>query len=267
MGPSGGVAEWLGRGLQSPPPRFESGRRLQKTDVTGVTAVCQGEGMVNQSRDAWDKPTLLVGFDTETTGLVAGDDEPISYALVVYRGGAHQTHEDVEIFVRSDKSISFGSQQIHGISQSFMDDEFEAGRAVKPVAAATQIAAHIARLHDEGAHFVGANPDFDFRMLSGVFQKNGIHLDSLPFDINTLSVRDVIQRHRDIDREDPRRRSLSFLCRYYDVSAGNHDARADAHAAVHVFLSQHERMASLSSERRIERGLTTDLHWPTSSSN
>ena len=25
----GGVAEWLGRGLQSPPPRFESGRRLQ----------------------------------------------------------------------------------------------------------------------------------------------------------------------------------------------------------------------------------------------
>ena len=30
MNPSGGVAEWLGRGLQSPPPRFESGRRLQK---------------------------------------------------------------------------------------------------------------------------------------------------------------------------------------------------------------------------------------------
>ncbi len=27
---SGGVAEWLGRGLQSPVLRFESGRRLQR---------------------------------------------------------------------------------------------------------------------------------------------------------------------------------------------------------------------------------------------
>ena len=30
MNSSGGVAEWLGRGLQSPVLRFESGRRLQK---------------------------------------------------------------------------------------------------------------------------------------------------------------------------------------------------------------------------------------------
>ena len=29
----GGVAEWLGRGLQSPPPRFESGRRLQDAPI------------------------------------------------------------------------------------------------------------------------------------------------------------------------------------------------------------------------------------------
>ena len=31
----GGVAEWLGRGLQSPPPRFESGRRLQDALFSG----------------------------------------------------------------------------------------------------------------------------------------------------------------------------------------------------------------------------------------
>jgi len=223
--------------------------------------------MVNRSRDAWEKPTLLVGFDTETTGLVAGDDEPISYALVIYRDGVHQAHEDIEIFVRSDKSVSFGSQQIHGISQSLLDDEFAAGRAIKPVAAATQIAAHISRLHDEGAHFIGANPDFDFRMLSGVFQKNGIHHDSLPLDVEKLSIRDVIQRHRDIDLDDPRRRSLSYLCRYYEVAAGNHDAKADAHAAVHVFLAQHEKMASATREPSIVTRLKTGLHWPTSSSN
>ena len=222
--------------------------------------------MVNRSRDAWVRPTLLVGFDTETTGLVAGDDEPISYALVVYRDGVHQAHEDVEIFVRSDKSVSFGSQQIHGMSQSFLDEEFEAGRAIKPVSAATQIASHIARLHDDGAHFVGANPDFDFRMLTGVFQKNGIHQDSLPLDIEALSIRDVIQRHRDIDLEDPRRRSLSYLCRFYDVAAGNHDAKADAHAAVHVFLAQHDRMAT-SAEPGIVTRLRAGLRWPTSPAN
>jgi DNA polymerase III epsilon subunit-like protein len=223
--------------------------------------------MVNRSRDTWEKPPLVVGFDTETTGLVAGDDEPISYALVVYRDGQHRPDDDVELFVRSDKSVSFGSQQIHGISESFLDDEFEAGRAIKPVAAATHIAAHIARWHDEGAHFIGANPDFDFRMLSGVFQKNGIHLDSLPFEIEKLSIRDVIQRHRDVDLEDERRRSLSYLCRYYEVAAGNHDARADAHAAVQVFLAQHERMSATSAEPRIISRLRTGLHWPTSPSN
>ena len=35
MDSSGGVAEWLGRGLQSPVLRFESGRRLQE-----LTSIC-----------------------------------------------------------------------------------------------------------------------------------------------------------------------------------------------------------------------------------
>ncbi len=34
---SGGVAEWLGRGLQSPVLRFESGRRLQRFTRMSVT--------------------------------------------------------------------------------------------------------------------------------------------------------------------------------------------------------------------------------------
>jgi hypothetical protein len=30
MGPDGGVAEWIGKGLQNPVLRFNSGRRLQR---------------------------------------------------------------------------------------------------------------------------------------------------------------------------------------------------------------------------------------------
>jgi DNA polymerase-3 subunit epsilon len=219
--------------------------------------------MENSSRDSWHVPSIVVGFDTETTGLVAGDDEPISYALTVYVNGQHQPSDDVEIFVRSDKPVSFGSQQIHGLSDRFLDDEFASGRALRPLAAATQVARHISRLHALGAHFVGANPDFDFRMLAGVFHKNSVHLGSLPFVLEELAIRDVIQRHRDVDVADPRRRSLSYLCRHYGVVPGGHDALADAHAAVQVFFKQDDVMATRRSPSPGARGLLARLSKPT----
>jgi hypothetical protein len=40
-GPAGGMAEWLGKGLQNPVPRFDSGCRLSAGELYGRLA--QGE--------------------------------------------------------------------------------------------------------------------------------------------------------------------------------------------------------------------------------
>jgi hypothetical protein len=43
---SGGVAEWLGRGLQSPVLRFESGRRLKDVGTLGLSVPrCAGSSL------------------------------------------------------------------------------------------------------------------------------------------------------------------------------------------------------------------------------
>src|ERR671917_755931 len=42
-GPTGGMAEWLGKGLQNPPPRFDSGCRLSGRAHVRYGRLAQGE--------------------------------------------------------------------------------------------------------------------------------------------------------------------------------------------------------------------------------
>src|SRR4028118_143763 len=42
-GPNGGMAEWLGKGLQNPAPRFDSGCRLSERSAQGHGRLAQGE--------------------------------------------------------------------------------------------------------------------------------------------------------------------------------------------------------------------------------
>ena len=65
-------------------------------------------------------PELVVGFDTETTGLDTSLDEAISYGLAVYQNGAlvDQHHW----FVLPERPIHEGAQKVHGVSRELLEN-------------------------------------------------------------------------------------------------------------------------------------------------
>src|SRR5271155_456820 len=72
-------------------------------------------------------PQLLVGFDTETTGLDVTVERAISYGFCEYRYGLPVSSE--HYFVLPDRPISAGARRVHGLTIQ----DLEAKRGVAPV--------------------------------------------------------------------------------------------------------------------------------------
>ncbi len=185
-------------------------------------------------------PELVVGFDTETTGLDVAKERAIAYGFCVFRFGqlVHTEH----FFVVPDRPITSGARRVHGLSV----EDIEAKRPdfdVLTVEAGLTRAVHLLRdLHDQGAHVVGANVvRFDLEMLRrSCMSILGNNLQSRDFDISLLRIIDVIEHDLAIEPRSVERpsRSLTQLCKFYGVTPGGHDALGDAIAAVRVFQEQ-----------------------------
>jgi DNA polymerase III epsilon subunit-like protein len=185
-------------------------------------------------------PELILGFDTETTGLSVSSERAISYGFCAYRFGVPVWSE--QFFVIPDRPISPGAKRVHGLSIA----DIEAKRGSERVYSvemglmrAIQILHHF---HEQGAYVVGSNVvRFDLEMLrrscSSVL---GMELNNAYFDISLLRIIDVVDHDLAIDpsREFRPRRGQEHLCRHYGVRPGGHDALSDARAAVEVFLEQ-----------------------------
>lgn len=196
-------------------------------------------GNVNRIQEV---PALLVGFDTETTGLSTADDEAISYGFAVYRGGV--LDELNQFFAVPARPMSAGAQRVHGISLSTLKKMLDAGDALAASDAAKLAALKLASYAADGAVFVGSNPLFDFNMLESTLRRHG-HGGLRPFGVAPPSITIVDVVRHDVMIE-PRsatrpRRGLAQLCQYYGVAPGNHDAAEDARAAAEVFMAQIER--------------------------
>src|SRR5665213_3560350 len=161
-------------------------------------------------------PELIMGFDTETTGLSVSSERAISYGFCAYRFGVPVWSE--QFFVIPDRPISNGARRVHGLSI----EDIEAKRGSEKVYTverglirAVQILHHF---HEQGAHVVGSNVvRFDLEMLRR----------------SCMSVLAI-----EPTREFRPRRGQEYLCRHYGVKPGGHDALSDARAAVEVFLEQ-----------------------------
>lgn len=187
-------------------------------------------------------PEILLGFDTETTGLSVSSDRAISYGFTRYRFGVPEW--STQYFVLPDVPISYGAQRVHGLSRA--DLEAKQGREdVVSVVEGLRRAIHVLATHHEmGAWIVGANvANFDLEMLRrsslSVLGEALLGRDS-ELNLALLRIIDVIDHDRLIDPTPavPRRRSLSKLSLHYGVTPGGHDALGDARAAVEVFLEQ-----------------------------
>jgi DNA polymerase III epsilon subunit-like protein len=185
-------------------------------------------------------PELILGFDTETTGLSVSSERAISYGFCAYRFGVPVWSE--QFFVIPDRPISSGAKRVHGLSL----EDLEAKRATEQVLSVedglTRAIAILRDYHEMGAHIVGSNVvHFDLEMLRrSSMSVLGKELMDEEFDISLLRIIDVIDHDLAIDpsREFRPRRGQAYLCRHYGVKPGGHDALQDARAAVEVFLEQ-----------------------------
>ena len=183
-------------------------------------------------------PELILGFDTETTGLSVASERAISYGFCAYRFGVPVWSE--QFFVIPDRPISTGAYRVHHLSLEDLEAKREnyAVHDVKDgVAHATSV---LRRFHERGAYVVGSNVSrFDLEML----RRSSLSLSGSVSDVASLSglrIIDVVEH--DLAIEPSRlirpRRGLTFLSRHYGVKPGGPDALEDARAAVEVFMEQ-----------------------------
>jgi DNA polymerase III epsilon subunit-like protein len=185
-------------------------------------------------------PELILGFDTETTGLSVFSERAISYGFCAYRFGVPVWSE--HYYVVPDRPISYGAQRIHGMSMADLEAKRE-NAIVHNVEGGLARAIKILRdFHSRGAYIVGSNLGrFDLEMLRrSCISVLDNALDGDDFDISLLRIIDVVEHDLAIEpsREVRSRRGLTFLCQHYGVTPGGHDALGDARAAVDVFLEQ-----------------------------
>ncbi len=187
-------------------------------------------------------PEIMVGFDTETTGLSSRSDRAVSYGFVVYESGTVTREE--HFFVDPEIPISAGAQRVHGLSYDTLREWREDGRALGFAAGVNRAVSLLASEISRGAVVVGANVAlFDLAMLSSNYQ--WVHQCSLSreIDLRRVEVIDVVNHDVAIEPREmaSRRRGLPYLCQHYGVTPGGHDALGDARAAVEVFLAQVRR--------------------------
>lgn len=185
-------------------------------------------------------PELLLGFDTETTGLSVTSERAIAYGFIAYRFGVPVWEE--HYYVVPDRPITPGAQRIHGLTLEDIESK-RASDAVYPLPAGLVRAIEVlSDFHRRGAYVVGSNVcRFDLEMLRrSSISVLGRALDDEELDLSLLRIIDVVEHDLAIEpsREARPRRGLEHLCRHYGVRPGGHDALGDARAAVEVFLEQ-----------------------------
>lgn len=185
-------------------------------------------------------PELILGFDTETTGLSVHSERAISYGFSAYRLGYPVWSE--HFYVIPDCPISPGAQRIHGMSLEDLRAKRDHEAVYNVEAGLTRAVKILRDFHERGAFIVGSNLGrFDLEMLRRTaISVLGNGLDNQYFDLSLLRIIDIVEHDLAIEpsRAERPRRGLTHLCRHYGVTPGGHDALQDARAAVEVFFEQ-----------------------------
>lgn len=210
---------------------------LEPERGVGVTQGCKGRAVAKKILRV---PELMVGFDTETTGLNVSSERAISYGFKVYRFG--QPVHDEHFFVVPDCPIAPAARRVHGLSLEDIEAKRSTERVLSVEAGLVRAMELLWHYHQEGAHIVGANVvRFDLEMLRRSAQSVlGEGLRDYGLDLSLLRIIDVIEHDLLIDpsRELRPRRGLDSLCAHYGVRPGGHDAIGDARATVEVLMEQ-----------------------------
>jgi DNA polymerase III epsilon subunit-like protein len=184
-------------------------------------------------------PDLLVGFDTETTGLSTREDRAISYGFYA----VHTVTGEVEshhFYVNPGIPVSPGAKSVHriDIDELIRLHPEEVLTHEEGLARAVQLLAEYA---DKKAAIVGANVvGYDIEMLKSSLRNSSLGPWSRHIPARSITFIDVLRHQMDMDNDpsDRPKRGLAKLCAHYGVVPGGHNALEDARAAVEVFAAQ-----------------------------
>ena len=177
-----------------------------------------------QSKDTALPDSLLLGFDTETTGTYAGRDAIVSATLVLRDPSAGYAGDTVgEWVINPHRPMNPRASAVNGFT-----DEFLAEHGEEPQEAIARIAQLIETAQSKRIPLLAYNAPFDVRMLEGDLRR--WKLTTLP---NGLLVVDPLVIDRAISKRSGKR-TLEYTTEYYGVDPHGdfHDATADTTAAV-----------------------------------
>jgi DNA polymerase III epsilon subunit-like protein len=185
-------------------------------------------------------PELMLGFDTETTGLDVASERAISYGFCAYHYG--KPVWDEQFFVIPDRPIAPGAHKVHGLSIEDLEAKRSSETVLSVKGGLLRAVDILRRYQERGAFIVGANVvRFDLEMLRRSYESVfAMSLADETLDLSLLQIIDVVEHDLVIEpsRDLRPRRGLSTLCAHYLVNLGGHDALSDARASVEVFMEQ-----------------------------
>jgi len=188
--------------------------------------------------------TELLAFDLETTGVDRFHDVPVSYALVVVRGGAVESFESA--IIDPGCEIPAGATAVHGITTERARSE---GMVLTD--AVTRLAERLLDASRRGVGIVGMKLDYDLTMLDSCYRR--IMGKGLADDGFCGPVLDALVLDRHFDRYRKGKRTLGDLCAEYDVAIEHaHDAVADATATFGVLGAMCRRYPELAATALVD---------------
>lgn len=165
----------------------------------------------------------LASFDIESTGVDVENDRIVTATLVRIHGA--QT-ESRSWLINPGISIPAEATAVHGIT-----NEVARRDGQNPVIACAEILAELDECWTGGRPVIIANAPFDLTLLDRELRRHcQVSLDGI-----IGNVIDPMCIDRALDKYRPGKRTLSDLCKTYDVRIeGAHNAEADALAAARV---------------------------------
>lgn len=187
------------------------------------------ESCAVQPGDTTLADTLLLGFDTETTGTLPGEDAICSATLVLRdQSRGHDGDVIASWLINPHRPVSPGASRVNG----FTDDYLQAN-GEEPAEALERLASIIAAAQNRRIPLLAYNAPFDVRMVSGDLLRWRLTPLDGRLDADELLVVDPLVIDRQVSHRKGKR-TLTDTTFYYGVQPHGdfHDATADTIAAV-----------------------------------
>ncbi|WP_371152688.1 exonuclease domain-containing protein [Buchananella felis] len=203
---------------------------------------------------------VLVGFDTETTGVDTGSDRIVTAAVVVRSPG--RPDEVLTWLADPGVEIPQAASDVHGITTEYARAH---GRPAAQVV--EEVAAVLAALVSSGGTIVAFNASFDLAILREELHRYGLPTLEERLGGELRAVLDPLVIDRAVDRWRKGKRTLGSLVEHYGIAAPQgdlHTADVDVAATLDVLgaiLTQYPEVGARSEAERFEWQRQAHREW------